>query len=145
MNETSRTRAAPTRSDSQPPSGSADDGEQREAGGARAGVGLGEVVHAGEQLGQVEEHGDEAAEGEEVEERERPRAAAGAEHREGGEHAGRRTGPWRPRRVAREHEEDAAHRDHRPVATQNGAASPQWSTIRGAVRPASTVPPIPMP
>ena len=32
-----------------------------------------------------------------------------------------------------------------PAATRNGAVRPQASAIRGAVRPASTVPPMPIP
>jgi hypothetical protein len=107
MKETSRTRAAPTRSESQPPVGRPMTASSAKPA-ARAGVGLAEVVHAGEQLGQVQEHGHEAAEGHEVKERQRPRAAAGAKHREGGEHARRWTGAL-SRRVVRQREEHAAH------------------------------------
>ena len=115
-------------------------------GGARAGVGLGQVVDAGEQLGQVEEHRDEAAEGQEVEERRAPtRAPLGAGTRTS---AANIRAPGRARRRARRARarprRRSIDRDQRRRRPRTARPAPTASAIRGAVRPASTVPPMPI-
>ena len=112
------------------------DREQREAGGARAGVRLAQVVHAVQQLRQVEEHRHEAAEGHEVEERQRPGAAAAlAAERRAARRTSSRSGPSaEPGASSREQPEDDRHqRDQRRRRSRTGRRGSSPSTIRGAV------------
>ena len=124
--------------------GSRDHREQREAGRAVARVGLRQLVHAREQLGQVEEHRHEAAERQEVEQRRCPCAGVLAEDVDrGANDTGCGGAAVRGSRAT--HQNTTAITAINAAATQKGVAKLQCLAIFGAVSPASTVPPMPIP
>ena len=143
--ETRRIVSAPTWSASQPPTGRAMTATSAKPAARAAASGLSRPCTPVQQLRQVGEHRDEAAEGEEVVEGRRPGGGLLAEDPQRGEHA---AGSWRAARTGASRassQKTTAITPTSTIATTNGAVRPQRSAMRGAVRPPSTVPPMPMP